>query len=306
MITIHYINNGSYCSSRELHQLFGKAIKNYARDVKKWFNTEYLFQDKKELTKPVAGYDYILVNKKSHSSPLRSGDSQSVSRVTQEGQFAEEFMIRLELVKLITLDTSSRVKKKFVQWLLSLEQRVDRHELISPDLLFGLLELAKLCTYMDRQIQYYNEHKQFFQAQVEDNRYYEFDTWRNALLKISNASTIKMQYKSAARIGNLITKREQENSINPYQGIRDAIFDFLKMQYNQIDYFFPESTEKSLNLANITERILKIVNDDRRPDIKPRGYEPSLQQDWTRPEGEETNIEMINHLITKGIIASIN
>lgn len=304
MITIHYLNNGSYCSTKDLHKILELNPINYARDVKKWFTSDYLFQGKKELTKPVARYDYVSTTE-SHSSFVKSGDNQPFGLPTKDGNFASEFMIRLELVKLITLDSRSKVKKKFVQWLLSLEEKFENHELVSPDLICGLLELAHLCTYMDNQMQYYKDHKQTWQQQIDDNGYYEFDVWRNAVLKIQNATAVKTEYRSGGRIGNLFTKREQLTSLDPYKSIRDAIFDFLKVQYSHIDYYFPESTEKSLTLADMTERIMKAARKGERPDIKPRGYEPTAQLDLYR-EDKDVDIVSVSRMITKHIISSIN
>lgn len=304
MIQIHYLNNGRYCSSKDLHQVLQLNPTNYARDVKKWLTHEYLFQNKKELITPVEKYDYVLVND-SHSSYVKNAVNQPFRVITKDGNFASEFMLRLELVKLITLDTRSKIKKKFVQWLLSLEEKVENHELVTPDLICGLLELAHLCTYMDNQMQYYKDHKRSWQDQVEDNRYYEFDVWRNAILKIENATNTRAEYMTIGRIGNLFTKREQQNSIDPYQAIRDAVFDFLKVQYSNIDYFFPESTQKSLSLANMTERIMKAARKGERPDIKPRGYQATAQIDLYR-ENQDADIVSISRVITKNIIASVN
>ncbi len=306
MIQIHYINDGRYCSAKELHKVLNFNPAHYARDVKKWLTSEYLFQGKKQLTKPVANYDYRqFIAENSNSPSMVSVDNQIVKFQPKGGNFASEFMIRLELVKLITLHGNSKVKDLFVQWLLSLEEKFENHELVSPDLICGLLELAHLCTYMDNQIQYYNEHRRFTQEQVEDNKYYEFDVWRNAVLKIENATAVKSQYKTMGRIGNLITKREQQSSIDGYKGIRDAIFDFVKLCYNQIDYYFPESTEKSLTLANMTERIMKVAREGQRPDIKPRGYVSTAQLDLYR-EDKGADVIAVSGVVIKHIIASIN
>lgn len=305
MIQIHYVNNGRYCSSKDLHQVLKLNPAHYTRDVKKWLTSTYPFQGKKELTKPVANYDYRLLAEQSHSPLMMSVDNQTFNRLTKESKFSGEFMIRLELVKLVTLYGKSKVRDQFVRWLLSLDEMVESHELISPDLLFGLLELAKLCTYIDRQLQYYNDHKKTWQELIEDNRFHEFDVWRNKVLDIPNANTIKTKYREMVRIGNLVSKREQESSIDPYKSIRNAIFDFIKVQYQQIDYYFPESTEKALTLANMTQRILKLAGGT--PDIKPRGYEVTNQLEIGKDRiEEEPRIETVSRLITKNIIASIN
>ena len=305
MVQIHFLNNGRYCSSKDLHNVLALNSAHYARDVKKWLTSTYLFQGKKQLSKPVSRYDYILAGSESHSPLMVSADNQQFNRLTQEGRFADEFMIRLELVKLITLHGKSKVKDVFVQWLLSLEDKYENHELVSPDLIYGLMELAHLCTYMDNQIQYYKDHKQTWQDQIEGKEYYEFDVWRNSLLQIDNASAVKATYKTIGRIGNLSTKREQLSSIDAYKGIRDAIFDYLKIQYSSIDYFFPESNEKSLTLANMTERIMKIARKGERPDIKPRGYQATAQFDLWR-EDKDVDIVSLSSMITRHIIASVN
>jgi hypothetical protein len=134
MIQIHYINNGRYCSSRDLHGVLKLNPINYARDVKRWITSTYLFQGKKQLIRPVARYDYILGANEGHSSLMKSGENQGFNRLTKEGNFAGEFMIRLELVKLITLYGKSKVKDLFVQWLLSLDEKYENHEMVSPDL----------------------------------------------------------------------------------------------------------------------------------------------------------------------------
>lgn len=305
MIKIHYINNGRYCSSRDLHKILELNHAHYARDVKKWVNSSYLFQGKAQLTKPVYNYDYLPMTENQYSPRMVSIENERVKGRNRVGNFSEEFMVRLELVKLVTLHGNSKVKDLFVQWLLSLDNMVESHELISQDMLFGLLELSRLCAYMDRQMQYYAEHKKTWQDIVEDNRFWEFDVWRNRVLDSSSAQTIREQYKKMSRIGNLGSKREQENSINPYKGIRDAIFDFIKVQYHQIDYYFPESTEKALTLANLTQRILEKAGGT--PTIKPKGYVATGQIEIGKdcPDAEP-DIELVSRVITMNILASVN
>lgn len=284
MITIHNNNDERYVSSKDLHKVLSYSQKNYARDMQKWLNTPYLFPNKTEFSLPVKNYDYI------PSSRMRSGDYQGVIN----GIFADDFLIRLELAKLIALDSNSRFKQRFVQWLLTLENKVENLQYVSKDLVLALLEMARLCSYIDNQFKYYREHKDIWMEFLEKGEYAEFDKWRNQILKIDYYKKVEEQYHISYVIGKARTKIERLAFLDSLESVRNSMFDYLKIVMHRIDPLFHRSTEKALDLANFTRKMYESFG--MKVDLKPRHYKPNEQIDMFR------DIETIDYdLIAKGL-----
>lgn len=278
---IHHLRDERYVLSTDLHKAIGLSQHNYARDINKWITTEYLFPGKREFTYPVENFDYFTQSQlidSQHSSPMRSVENQGS---TYRANYAKEYYIRLEFAKLIALDSQGRFKKQFVQYLLTLESRLDSFEVLPRDMILGLLEIAKLCTYVENQISYYKAHKEHFNdsSGVSDPK--AFDFWRNAILKIENHRQVKEDYRLSSIVGNLKTKIEQGAFLDSIQSIRDAMFDFLRMAIAKYDPHFPGMTDKALDLANFTKKMMEVAG--MKPQIVGRnntlGWQHDLFQD---------------------------
>ncbi|MCF2498351.1 hypothetical protein [Dyadobacter chenhuakuii] len=281
MIEIYYQNDNKYVNSVDLHRILEFSSPHYARNFKKWISNEYLFQGKKTLSTPVEHFDYILLPK--------------TGRETEIGNSANSYLLRLEFAKLITIDSDSKFKKQFVQWLLSLDEAVQNNQLLSREVILGLLEMAKVCTYIDEQLRSYKEHKEYFLDAIDDpSQNSEFDKWRNRILAIKRAGEIETEYHITSHYGNLTTKIERIAFLDSLQSIRNTMFDMLKMTYNKVDPLFPGSTEKALDLANFTQRMFEVAG--LKPDIKPRNYNPGDQLDLFR-EPDEINYLIITRAI---------
>lgn len=281
MITIHKFNEERYVTSKDLHKILDYSPSHYARDVEKWIGTMYLFPNKQEFTLPVKNYDFIQFEDRDYDSLI----SRSMSL---------EYWIRLELAKLIALDSQSKFKQKFVQWLLSLESKVENLQLVSRDLVLALLEIAKLCSYIDNQISFYKEHKEIWLEFLERNEYAEFDKWRNRILQINSYKEIENQYHINAIFGKARTKIERLAFLDSLESVRNSMFDFLKIIMHRIDPLYHKSTEKALDLANFTQKMYKQFG--MSVDLKPRHYRRSEQMEMFR------DIEAIDYsLIERGL-----
>ena len=262
MIEIFYHNDNKYVNSVDLHRVLEFSSPHYSRNFNRWINSEYLFQGKKTLTKPVENYDFILIPKP--------------SSVKQIGNIGDAHLIRLEFAKLITIDSDSKFKKQFVQWLLKLDEAVENNQLLSQETVLGLLEMANACTYMDDQLHYYKEHKRFFLDCIEDPaKYHEFDNWRNRILEIDRSSDIGQQYRLSSHVGNLSSKIEKLAFLDDLASIRNTMFDRLKMMYNKVDPLYPGSTEKAMDLANFIRSMHTKMG--FKPVMKRRNYEQGYQ-----------------------------
>jgi phage anti-repressor protein len=279
MLNIHFLNDDRYVSSIELHKYLDLSWKHYSREVKRWFNSEYLFQGKSDFSFPVENYDYFvspLVESRKDNSFASIGDLidnnfkyVSPSFDNLKDNSAKDYMIRLELSKLIALDSKSNNKKRYVQWLLSIENKVESFQLMSQEMILGLLEISKFCTYIDSQLEYYNNHKvKYFEFKEEDDDFKEFDQWRNSVLKLNDFWKTRKEYDKIKQFGNLRTKVERIAMMDSLTSIRNALFDFLSVA---LAPYTNSNLVKARDLANFVKSIYETIG-MKRVDILPRNY----------------------------------
>lgn len=277
-----------YVSSKDLYNVLELNLGNYAANLKAWFSKEYLFQGKKEFSLPVKFYDYILITEQKPAhlplgpvalSDLLSSNGYSYptrSELSSKKKPSEDYLIRLEFAKLIALDSSSRFKKQFVQWLLSLDAKLENNQLLSRSTLLGLMEMVKLCTYIDNQLTYYKNHKAtFFELKEEDDSWNEFDLWRNRVLKLLNDAELTEQYIKIKGVkpSKHMTKIEKYAILDTLESIRASLFDFLVPQVNNIS--------KAKDLSSFVKELFQQAGVTQF-DIKPKGYSPNGQLDLFR------------------------
>jgi hypothetical protein len=294
-------NEERYVWAKDLYKALELSPVNYATNLKAWFTKEYLFQGKKTFTVPVKNYDYVLIvdsqQSVPQSGPVSIGQLLSTSvhsyhaksEHSGRGKNAENHLIRLEFAKLIALESNSRFKKQFVHWLLSLEAQFEDNQLLSRSTLFGLMEIVKLCTYIDNQLTYYKDHKaQYFEMKEPEDSWLEFDRWRNSVLGLLNESTLTEEFVKIKgfKPNKNLTKIEKLAILNALESIRTSMFDFLSLQLQvkqarDLSDFVKELFEK----AGITQF-----------DIKPKGYSPNGQLDLFRGI-QEIDIKLISQTL---------
>ena len=99
-------------TATNLHQVLQLADHHYAANVKKWLTDIYEFKD--DIRKPIAMRDFA-------------------KRQLRDNHVLKDYYISVELAKLITLSSKSKVKQKYAKWLYLQEDKVEDADLISKD-----------------------------------------------------------------------------------------------------------------------------------------------------------------------------
>lgn len=109
-------------TATNLHQVLQLPNHHYATNVRKWFNDVYEFKD--GIRKPVKLRDFA--DRKHNGTPL-----------------VDDYYLSVELAKLITLNSRSKVKQKYAKWLFSLEDQLENAELLTKEQVLAVLELTR-------------------------------------------------------------------------------------------------------------------------------------------------------------------
>ena len=109
-------------TATNLHMVLELPNHHYATNVRKWLNDIYEFKD--GIRKPIRMTDYA-------------------SRKNKDNPITDDYYISVELAKLITLNSRSKVKQKYAKWLFSLEDQVENAELLTKDQVLAVLELTR-------------------------------------------------------------------------------------------------------------------------------------------------------------------
>lgn len=283
-IDIINFNEGKYVWAKDLHRVLDLNEANYSPNVLSWFSKEYLFLGKYDFQKPVENYDYIHESKfipnvnsghisniflNNFQSYLATSETETVEN-RKRGKFAENYLIRLEFAKLITLESRSKLKRQFVQWLLSLEEQVEKNQLVSRNTLLGLMEMVKMCSYIDNQLEYYKQHKQkYFENKSEDDSWNEFDKFRNSILQIMTEAEIDDTFLSKRGYWppTKLTKIEKIAVVDTLQSVRNSLFDFLTQRFSSYTY---SNISKARDLANFVKTMFEAAGIERI-EMKSRG-----------------------------------
>lgn len=109
-------------TATNLHQVLQLADHHYAANVKKWLSDVYEFKD--GIRKPIAMRDFA-------------------KRQLRDNHVLKDYYISVELAKMITLSSKSKVKQKYAKWLYLQEDKVENADLMSKDQVKAVLELTK-------------------------------------------------------------------------------------------------------------------------------------------------------------------
>jgi hypothetical protein len=294
-------NDERYVWVKDLYKELELRPSNYASNLKAWFSKEYLFQGKKILTVPVKNYDYIHIDdierQSSIKTPASIGQllSDSVhsyptrSEQGRRGKYAGNYLIRLEFAKLITLESSSSLKKQFVHWLLSVEAQLEGNQLLSKSTMFGLMEIVKLCTYIDNQLAYYKDHKaNYFESKEPEDSWNEFDRWRNSVLGLLSEADLTEEYIKIKGVkpSKSLTKIEKLAILDALGRIRSSMFDFLSLQLQ---------IKQARDLSDFVKVLFEKAGVTQF-DMKPKGFSPNGQLDLFRGI-QEIDVKLITQTL---------
>lgn len=143
-----------------------------------------------------------------------------------------------------------------IQRLKQIERQKNSYELLSHDQILHLVRLKEVFKYVAHQEIIEDAHKEFYAAMsTSKNPFSEFNAWRNKILGIS-PDVINQRIKQYC-IDNKIgqpnrylskSKREKLLILDSYDAVRNAVWDFLKIQ-GEIN---------ALNLANLVGNMMRI------------------------------------------------
>lgn len=307
-LQIFDFNEDKYVWSKDLHRALDLADSNYSKNVEGWLNNDYLFLGKYDFSKPVRNYDYFLEGDIGRSAQLSSpfktigslipsfsGQSETVEK--RRGNFSTNYLLRLEFSKLIALDSNSKQKKVYVQWLLSLEARLEKYQLISQQALLGLMEMVKMCSYIDNQLQYYKTHKnKYFEEKDADDSWKDFDRFRNSIMQIMDERQIDNVYSDMfnSTPKTKLTKIEKLAIIDSLESVRSSLFDFLTQQLTPYTF---SNISRAKDLANLVQKMFDAAG-VHKIDIKGRGETTTSQLNLFY-KVEDINLRLIQQTVNE-------
>lgn len=157
--------------------------KDYTAIVTSWFSELYGFEDDVRSPKQGGEGEYAPTGR-----PVR----------TEAGDLVQDYFIKLALAKQITLSSNSPVRHVYARYLFSLEQKVEDADLLSPQQVVALIDVAKIMgmiscqkaaerqhysTYLDAGGKYYN-----WVSHRAELLGYTTETLRDAMLRVGRNS----------------------------------------------------------------------------------------------------------------------
>jgi hypothetical protein len=235
---IPIIKNDSI-DSIELHNEVLKLDRsNYSKTVKSWFNKDYLFKNESIIRKPIEEKDFSYLGTKSTG-----------------GRPIQCFTLSLDLCKLIAINSESKFKKEFVQWLLSLENQHETGLAFTSEQVISLIDLSKAMCLVS--IQKEVERKHF-------DLYAQPQTWWNyraALLGYSKDSLIEAM-KAVNKKHN--STRESLLKLDANELIRTGVIDFM-LALGKSQEYAKNVGGLCYDMASKME-LGKLIWDDTKPD----------------------------------------
>ncbi|HMR42539.1 MAG TPA: hypothetical protein PKC40_01835 [Saprospiraceae bacterium] len=189
-------------TATNLYQVLQLPKSQYLPTVRRWFKEVYEFKDGIRL--PLHLQDYA-------------------KRHTENG-VVDDYYISVELAKLITLNSTSKVKRKYANRLLSLEDKVENAELLTKEQVVAVLELAKVMGLISCQQASEKEHYRRFEKETGAP-----STWWGHRADVLGYSTSKikasLQEKGKQPKGK--SQRELLFQIDKYETIRAGVIDLF-------------------------------------------------------------------------------
>ena len=224
----------------ELYQVLELQATQYVRNVKKWLNDVYEFRD--GIRKPVKMQDFA---GRPTSDPL-----------------LEDYYFSIELAKLITLNSHSRVKQKYARYLFSLEDKVENAELLTKEQVVAVLEMAKAMGLVSCQTASQQRHLETYEQRNGGSaaNWWQF---RSRLLGYS-PDELREKAEKTGKPAKGKSQRQLLMAMDKYEMIRSGVIDlFMGMGKS-------ERYAKNLgDLAKLFAKELRVDIFDDRPGAAP-------------------------------------
>ena len=225
-------------TATNLHQVLQLPDHHYATNVKKWLCDIYEFKD--GIRKPTAMRDYA-------------------RRQLKDKHVLKDYYLSVELAKLITLSSKSKVKQKYAKWLFMQEDQVEDAELMTKDQVKAVLELTKAMGLVSCQEACERQHMKTYE---ERNGGSPANWWkhRSNLLGYST-DRLRKKLKLIGKKSNGQSQRQMLMQLDKHEMVRTGVID-LFMAIGKSERY-----AKSLgDLAKFFAKELNIdVQDDRTP-----------------------------------------
>jgi phage anti-repressor protein len=247
-------------TATNLHQALQLPKHHYPVNLRKWLGDIYEFKD--GIRKPAKMKDYA-------------------ERKSQDGLLLDDYYFSVELAKLITLNSRSKVKQKYAKWLFSLEDRVENAELLTKEQVLAVLELSRAMGLVSCQE---SSERRHLETYMERNGGDAGNWWRHRAGILGY--TIDKLREQARKLGKPCEGKSQRRllmQIDRHEMIRAAVID-LFMAIGKSERY----ARNLGDLAKIFAKELKveIYNDRKSPEafmpaVNPKvvrevkGFEPS-------------------------------
>ncbi len=109
-------------TATNLHSVLQLPNHHFVINLKKWLGDVYEFRD--GIRKPEKLRDFA-------------------RRKIKDNPIMDDYYLSVELAKLITLNSRSKVKQKYAKWLFSIEDKIENAELLTYDQVLAVIELTK-------------------------------------------------------------------------------------------------------------------------------------------------------------------
>jgi hypothetical protein len=151
--------------------------------------------------------------------------SYGKSTPTQGGQAAQDYFIKLNLAKLITLNSKSPAKKHYARYLMQLEQKVEDADLLSPEQVVVMMDMAHAMSLISCQKAAERRHNATFLKQ--GNSQYDWWKYRTDLIGITLDELREAMYKVGRDAARRNRRVMLQQTGNKHQTIREAVIDFF-------------------------------------------------------------------------------
>jgi len=250
-----------------LHQALQLTDHHYAANIKKWLSDVYAFKD--DIRRPEKLRDFA-------------------SRKVSGNPILKDYYLSVELAKLITLNSKSKVKLKYAKWLSQLEEEEEKADLISKEQVMKVLELTKAMSMVSCQEAAEKNHLKVYEAR---NGGQTANWWKyRAQLLGYSAPNLRRKLTANGKTAQGKTQRQMLMQLDRHELVRTAVIDlFMAMgktasyarsmgdlaksfaQELQIEVFDDRSGGASLFAPKTNDQL---VNELR--DFKPKGVLSAL------------------------------
>ena len=191
-------------TASNLHQVLQLANHHFLMNVKKWLDDIYEFHN--GIRKPKKMEDFAI-------------------RKIKDTPVLEDYYLSVELAKLITLNTRSKVKQKYAKWLSNLEQKEEKENLLTKEQVLNILELTKTMSLVSCQESCEKQHFKTYEERNGGHAAY-WQTHRSEIMGYNSGNgTTKLRNKKSLR-----AKLFQSDK---YEMIRSGVIDlFMAMGKN--------------------------------------------------------------------------